>query len=56
VVNPATGEVFAAAPHASAADVDTAVRAAAQAFPSWRSDPKARRVAPHTAADALLGA
>jgi acyl-CoA reductase-like NAD-dependent aldehyde dehydrogenase len=56
VVNPATGEVFAAAPDALAADVDTAVRAAAQAFPSWRSDPKARRVALHAAADALLAA
>ncbi|RKN35566.1 aldehyde dehydrogenase family protein [Micromonospora musae] len=53
VVNPATGEVFATAPDASAADVDAAVRAAHDAFAAWRSDPAARRAALHAAADAL---
>ncbi|MFI8185895.1 aldehyde dehydrogenase family protein [Actinacidiphila glaucinigra] len=53
VVNPATGEIFAAAPDASVADVDAAARVAHDAFPSWRSDPAARRVALHAAADAL---
>ncbi|WP_223190038.1 aldehyde dehydrogenase family protein [Nonomuraea terrae] len=56
VVNPATGEVFATAPDASAADVDAAVRAAARAYPSWRSDAKTRREVLNAAADALLAA
>jgi acyl-CoA reductase-like NAD-dependent aldehyde dehydrogenase len=56
VVNPATGEVFATAPDASVADVDAAVRAASDAFPTWRSDPAARRAALHAAADALVAA
>ncbi|MEU6346530.1 aldehyde dehydrogenase family protein [Streptomyces sp. NPDC046977] len=56
VVNPATGEVIAAAPNASATDVDTAVRAAYAAFASWRKDSAARRTALHAAADALSAA
>jgi acyl-CoA reductase-like NAD-dependent aldehyde dehydrogenase len=56
VLNPATGEVFASAPDASIADVDAAVAAANQAFPAWRSDVKARRLALTAAADALLAA
>lgn len=36
VRNPATGEVFAQAPDATAADLDTAVAAATRAFPAWR--------------------
>ncbi|MEU1618689.1 aldehyde dehydrogenase family protein [Streptomyces sp. NPDC005722] len=53
VINPATGEVFATAPDATAEDVDTAVKAAYDAFAAWRSDPAARRAALHAAADAV---
>jgi acyl-CoA reductase-like NAD-dependent aldehyde dehydrogenase len=45
VRNPATGEVFAAAPDASAADLDAAVAAATRAFPAWRDTPIADRKA-----------
>jgi len=37
VVNPATEDVFAQAPDASREDLDAAVRAANEAFPSWRN-------------------
>jgi phenylacetaldehyde dehydrogenase len=43
VMNPATGEQLAAAPLATAADVDRAVRAARAAFPGWRSTPATQR-------------
>lgn len=44
VVNPATGEVFAEAPRASAAQLDAAVAAAKAAFPAWAATPvEARR-------------
>ena len=36
VINPATGEAYAAAPVSSAADVDAAMQAAATAFETWR--------------------
>jgi len=36
IVNPATGETYAAAPNSSAEDVDRAFKAAARAFESWR--------------------
>lgn len=36
VVNPATGEAYAAAPLSGAADVDAAMAAAEAAFPAWR--------------------
>jgi aldehyde dehydrogenase (NAD+) len=36
VINPATGEVLAAVPRGSDADVDDAVAAAADAYPAWR--------------------
>lgn len=35
VLNPATGRVIGEVPHASAADLDRAVAAAARAFPAW---------------------
>src|SRR5437764_5401062 len=44
VTNPATGEVIRHVPFANAADVDTAVQAAANAFPAWRVAPPLRRV------------
>jgi betaine-aldehyde dehydrogenase len=43
LINPATGEVYAAAPVSSAADVDAAMQAAATAFDSWRDSTPAER-------------
>src|SRR5919197_2979889 len=43
VHNPATGEVIARVPLGTAADVDRAVRAAAEAFPAWRATPPQER-------------
>src|SRR6516164_6980180 len=43
VTNPATGEVIRHVPYANAADVDAAVRAAADAFPAWSTAPALRR-------------
>jgi acyl-CoA reductase-like NAD-dependent aldehyde dehydrogenase len=45
VVNPATGEVFAQAPAATAADLDRAVAAATAAQKSWRAVPLEERKA-----------
>ena len=45
VVNPATEEVFAEAPECSRAELDTAMEAAAQAFPAWARDEAGRRQA-----------
>jgi betaine-aldehyde dehydrogenase len=43
VVDPSTGAVFATAPLSSEADVDTAMRAAAEAFDTWRDTTPAER-------------
>ncbi|HEY9546341.1 MAG TPA: aldehyde dehydrogenase family protein, partial [Solimonas sp.] len=43
VINPATGEPFAEAPDAGAAELDLAVAAARKAYPSWRATPLAER-------------
>jgi betaine-aldehyde dehydrogenase len=43
VVNPATGEVIAEAPLSTKADVDAAVAAAKQAFPTWAATPPGER-------------
>jgi betaine-aldehyde dehydrogenase len=43
IVDPATGEVFATAPRSAAADVDAAMRAAAEAFETWRDTTPAER-------------
>jgi len=43
VINPATGEAFAQAPDAGAAELDRAVAAATRAFPGWRDTPIAER-------------
>jgi malonate-semialdehyde dehydrogenase (acetylating) / methylmalonate-semialdehyde dehydrogenase len=43
VTNPATGEVVRHVPFANAADVDRAVRSAAEALPAWRAAPPLRR-------------
>ena len=45
VINPATGQPFAAAPRATAADVDAAVAAARRALPAWRGLAMAERKA-----------
>jgi malonate-semialdehyde dehydrogenase (acetylating) / methylmalonate-semialdehyde dehydrogenase len=46
VVNPATGEVLASVPLADAAEVATAVEAAAAAFREWRRTPPEDRIQP----------
>src|ERR1035438_8061046 len=46
VVNPATGEVLASVPLADAAEVNTAIEAAATAFPEWRRTPPEDRIQP----------
>src|SRR5918998_3223292 len=43
VRNPATDDVLAHVPLSNAADIDTAVRAAAAAFPAWRATPPQER-------------
>ena len=54
VVNPATGQVYATAPHSQAEDVDRAYRAADKAFESWgESTPAERQRAMLKIADAL---
>ncbi|MFI6082968.1 aldehyde dehydrogenase family protein [Streptomyces sp. NPDC051217] len=45
VVNPATGDVVAAVPDGTAADVDRAVEAAGAAFPGWAATDPAERAA-----------
>ena len=45
VFNPATGEVAARVPLASAAETAAAIEAAAAAFPAWRDTPPLRRAA-----------
>lgn len=54
VSNPATGQPFAAAPAASAHDVDDAVAAAQAAFPAWKAMPvEQRRNCINAAANAI---
>ncbi|MBT8398793.1 MAG: aldehyde dehydrogenase family protein, partial [Gemmatimonadetes bacterium] len=43
VVNPATGEDLGRTPLSPASDVEAAVKAAARAFPAWRSTPAVDR-------------
>ncbi|MBN4075092.1 aldehyde dehydrogenase family protein [Gammaproteobacteria bacterium AH-315-E17] len=45
VINPATGELVAQCPNASAEDLDAAVAAAKEAFPAWSSLPDPERKA-----------
>jgi malonate-semialdehyde dehydrogenase (acetylating)/methylmalonate-semialdehyde dehydrogenase len=56
VHNPATGEVIAAAPLSGRADVDKAVRAAGQAWQTWRRVPPGERIQPLFRLKALLDA
>jgi betaine-aldehyde dehydrogenase len=54
VVNPVTGEAYAAAALSGAADVDTAMAAAAEAFETWRdTTPSERSLALYRIADAI---
>jgi acyl-CoA reductase-like NAD-dependent aldehyde dehydrogenase len=56
VVNPATGQEFAAAPLATMSQLDAAMTAAQRAYEAWRYDEPARRDALHHAAEALVAA
>jgi acyl-CoA reductase-like NAD-dependent aldehyde dehydrogenase len=56
VIDPATGEPFAAAPDCPQETLDGAVRVAAEAFEAWRADGAARRRCLAAAADAVDGA
>ncbi len=54
LINPATGEAFATAPVSNAADIDAAMKSAADAFVDWRdSTPSERQRALLKIADAL---
>jgi betaine-aldehyde dehydrogenase len=54
LVNPSTGEIFAEAPVSGPADVDRALRVAADAFTSWRrTTPSERSLALFRIADAI---
>jgi malonate-semialdehyde dehydrogenase (acetylating) / methylmalonate-semialdehyde dehydrogenase len=44
VINPATGQVIAKTPLCGKAEVDMAAKAAAEAFPAWRTTPVQDRV------------
>jgi malonate-semialdehyde dehydrogenase (acetylating)/methylmalonate-semialdehyde dehydrogenase len=56
ILNPATGEVLVAMPLSETDDVDAAVRAAANALPSWRRTPPGERIQPLFRLKALLDA
>src|SRR5271170_2021451 len=54
LVDPSSGEIFAEAPVSGRADVDRALRVAAEAFTSWRrTTPSERSLALFRIADAL---
>ena len=54
VLNPATNEIYAAAPDCGPEQLDAAMDSAAKAFRDWRTDEGARRHALRDAANALL--
>ncbi len=55
VINPATGQAFASAPRATAADLDRAVAAAKKAFKGWRATPiEQRKAALRKAGDIIM--
>lgn len=55
VINPATGQAFAACPRASAQDLDRAVNAAEKAFRSWKQTaPEARKALLRKAGDIIM--
>ena len=54
VVNPATGELIGSVPSSDGRDIDSAVRAASEAFPDWAAKtPRERSEALHALADAI---
>ncbi len=53
VTNPATGKIFAHVPECSRDQLDTAMHAAARAFPAWRTDEGTRREALGACAEVL---
>jgi betaine-aldehyde dehydrogenase len=54
LINPSTGQAYANAPKSNAADVDSAFKAASDAFPGWRdSTPSQRQRALLKIADAI---
>src|SRR3989338_8252286 len=54
VINPATGKVLDKCPLGTAAEIDSAVRAAKAAFPAWRQVPAVDRVQPFFRLKALM--
>jgi acyl-CoA reductase-like NAD-dependent aldehyde dehydrogenase len=56
VEDPATGQVLALAPDATAGDLDAAFAAAARALPAWAADAGRREMSLRAAADAVAGA
>ena len=54
IINPSTGQAYASAPKSNSADIDSAFKAASDAFPSWRdSTPSQRQLALIRIADAI---
>ena len=54
IINPSTGQAYASAPKSNSADIDSAFKAASDAFPGWRdSTPSQRQLALIRIADAF---
>jgi betaine-aldehyde dehydrogenase len=54
IINPSTGQAYATAPKSNSADIDSAFKAASDAFPGWRdSTPSQRQLALIRIADAF---
>ena len=54
IINPSTGQAYASAPKSNSADIDSAFKAASDAFPGWRdSTPSQRQLALLRIADAI---
>ncbi len=54
IINPSTGQAYANAPKSNSADIDSAFKAASDAFPGWRdSTPSQRQLALIRIADAI---
>ena len=54
IINPSTGQAYATAPKSNSADIDSAFKAASDAFPGWRdSTPSQRQLALIRIADAI---
>ena len=54
IINPSTGQAYASAPKSNSADIDSAFKAASDAFPDWRdSTPSQRQLALIRIADAI---